>query len=431
MDRFYIITFGCQMNKYDSQLVREKLKNIGLKTADSPEEAEVIFLNTCTVRERAERKIIDTIRMLKRSNKEVFIIGCLAQVKKDRLLRSGADVVIGPRNYTQLERIWREYREGGERVFCEDRGFLEFDELPVKREIMPAEVSAFINIIQGCDKVCSFCIVPKTRGREVSRPCGDILKEALYLESKGIKEVCLLGQNVDSYHYAGIDFSDLLCLLDNNTSLYRIRFTTSHPADMSYKVIKTVKNSARITDWFHLPLQAGSTKVLRDMGRGYTKEEYIDIVRTIRNTLPEAVVTTDIMVGYPGEEEEDFLETLDVVRICEFDGAYTFMYSPRSGTPAALKETQVDEAEKGRRLRRLIEVTNETAYNRRRNMVGKVYEIMIEGPSRKNGDFSSGRTRGNIKGVVEGVYPPGSILRVKVERIKGLTPIMKLLERVV
>jgi tRNA-2-methylthio-N6-dimethylallyladenosine synthase len=419
--KFYIKTFGCQMNVYDSALVEQKLLDRGMVEADTPDDADIVIVNTCSVRKKAEIKAFDFIRTMKNRNKRVIVMGCTAQLLREKLLEEGADAVIGPRSYPDIEEIVSLKN----RISVEDKGYLEWSDLPIRRRIKPGQVSAFINIMQGCDRVCSFCVVPKTRGREVSRPHDDILREAKYLEKKGILEITLLGQNVDAYFDGKLDFSELLKFLDEKTGFYRIRFTTSHPTDMTFKVIETVKNSRRITDWFHLPLQAGSTKILGDMRRGYTKEEYIELIQNIRKYLPEAVITTDIMVGYPGETEEDFEETLEVVRRVSFDHAYTFIFSPRPGTRAARSKDQVDPETKGKRLRRLIDVVNEEALKRRFLMMGKSYDILIEGPSRKDPNFSAGRTRGNIKCIVEGNYAPGTILKGKVVDIKGLTPVIE------
>ncbi|RKY94831.1 MAG: tRNA (N6-isopentenyl adenosine(37)-C2)-methylthiotransferase MiaB, partial [Candidatus Hydrothermota bacterium] len=338
--KFFVRTFGCQMNVYDSELISELLLKEGLKESPSPEEADVILVNTCTVRQKAEERGHEYARFWKRRGKKVVILGCLAQQDKEKLL-DVADLVIGTRSYTLLPGTIKELLKKGEKaVLTEDRGLIDLTEVSLKRSPRLSSFSEFVTIMRGCDNFCSYCIVPYVRGREMSRPPEMILSEIKNLESRGIIEVTLLGQNVNSYFYGGTDFAELLEMIDKNTSLYRLRFTTSHPRDMSYKTIKTIMNSKRITHWFHLPLQAGSTKVLRLMRRGYTKEEYLDLVRTIRGLDPDASVTTDIMVGFPGEEEEDFLETLDVVEKAGFDHAYTFIFTKRPRTAAFyMKET--------------------------------------------------------------------------------------------
>jgi tRNA-2-methylthio-N6-dimethylallyladenosine synthase len=363
----------------------------------------------------------------KREGKVVVTLGCVAQLEGDKLLKVGSDLVIGPRNYDGIEEIFRQllkrrtikrvYRDGGNTLLCTD--------LPLRRKIGPDKFTAFLTIQEGCDKVCTFCVVPLTRGREFSRPPEDILSEAKLLEVQGILELTLLGQNVDSYFSKGKDFADLLELLDRNTGFYRIRFTTSHPADINFKVVKVIENSERITRWFHLPLQAGSTKVLREMKRGYTKEEYIELAMMIRRTLPDAVISTDLMVGFPGETNSDFEDTLDVVDKVRFEHAYTFIYSPRPGTVAAKRRDQVSLEVAGRRLRVLIERVNSIIEERRSRLINKYSEILIEGPSKKDPGWSSGKNEGNITCVVPGNYPPGTILRVKIVELRGLTPVGK------
>ena len=335
------------MNVYDSSLVGHELLDLGMEEVNTPDEADIVLVNTCSVRRKAEVKAFDFIRTMKNRGKKVVVIGCTAQLLKGKLVEKGADAILGPRSYLKLREIIRDLRKN---ILTEEIGYLEWTDLPLKREIKPNQVSAFINIMQGCDRVCSFCVVPKTRGREVSRLHIYILREAKYLEQKGILEITLLGQNVDAYFDGKYDFSELLQLLDRETSFYRIRFTTSHPTDMTFKVIETVRNSRRITDWFHLPFQAGSNRILKDMRRGYTKEEYIELAVNIRRYLPDAVITTDIMVGYPGETDEEFEETIDVVKKVSFDHAFTFIFSPRPGTRAQRNREQIDLETKKKRL---------------------------------------------------------------------------------
>ena len=426
--KFFIRTFGCQMNVYDSELISELLLKEGLKEAPSPGEADVILVNTCTVRQKAEERGHEYARFWKKRGKKVVILGCLAQQEKERLM-DAADLVIGTRSYTLLPKTIRELLgKGRKAVLTEDSGLIDLTEISLSRSPMLSGFSEFVTIMRGCDNFCSYCIVPYVRGRETSRPPEMIISEIKNLESRGIIEVTLLGQNVNSYFYEGTDFAELLDMIDRNTSLYRLRFTTSHPRDMLYKTVKTVMNSRRITHWFHLPLQAGSTRVLRLMRRGYTKEEYLDLVETIRKLDPEASITTDIMVGFPGEEEVDFLETLDVVEKAGFDHAYTFVFTKRPHTAAFYLKETLSPGEKGKRLRRLIDCLNKTIWHRRQRMLGRVYELLIEGPSRKDKRLSKGRTDGNITVVVTRELKPGMRVLAKVREIKGLTPIADVVE---
>ena len=405
------------MNVYDSELLRNMLEEEGFITVNSPEDADVVIVNTCAVREKPEERGIRYAKEAKRRGKKVILMGCVAQKRKEELL-DVADAVVGTREFHRVVDILKDWKFG---VLYTDFGSLTSYFHWRRKNI---SFSEFVTIQVGCDNFCSYCIVPYTRGREGSRPVDDILSELTYLESRGVKEVTLLGQNVNSYFYGGIDFAELLEVIDKKVEIPRIYFTTSHPRDISLKVIHTVKNSKRIMSWFHLPLQAGSTKVLMDMGRGYTKEEYIEIAGKIREIIPEATITTDIMVGFPTESEADFEETLDVVRKVKFDHAYMFIYSPRYPSKSAVVyRNDIPEEVKGRRLRRLIEEVNIYIKERRELMLGKEYEILIEGPSKKSRDYSRGKTQGNLTCIVPGIFDPGTFLKVKIKEIIGLTPL--------
>ncbi len=413
------------MNELDSELVAQKLRESGFVETSSPSKAELIIVNTCAVRQKAEERAKKYIWDWKRKNKTIIAIGCVAQVFSDELRRMGADLVFGPRSYDNLPRVLSELKVGcvPKGVFSDGEMAITFSDISLKREVSKKRFSAFITIQEGCDKVCTFCIVPKTRGREISRPPDKILKEAKILEEQGVVEITLLGQNVDSYYHKGTDFADLLKLLDESTSFKRIRFTTSHPADINYKVVKVIANSKRITHWIHLPLQAGSTTILREMKRFYTKEEFVELAKMIRREIPDVTISTDIMVGYPGETDQDFQDTLDVVESVEFDNAYTFIYSKRPGTPAALRQDQVPREVAGKRLRVLIDVVNRKMMKRRKLMLGNTFELLIEGASRKDREWSKGKTKGNITCVVPGRFKPGTFLDVKIVDIRGLTPV--------
>ncbi len=424
--KFYIRTFGCQMNVYDSELVREILLNAGFEEAKRPEDADVVLSNTCSVRQKAEERGVKFLKDQKRKGKITVMLGCVAQQHRREKRIPGVDLAFGTRSYQLLPHMILNFAKGIEpekRIFAEDYGLLELTDTPLKRKARG--ISEFINIMQGCDNFCSYCIVPFTRGREISRSAEHILKEALNLQSQGVVEITLLGQNVNSYYDGKFQFYQLLEYIDRNTDFLRIRFTTSHPRDITYKVLRAIADSRSITDWIHLPLQAGSTKILKLMRRGYTKEEYIEIARKIRKVLPEATITTDIMVGFPGETGEDFKETLEVVRTVEFDHAFTFIYSPRPGTAAARMKDDVPPETKGRWLRILIEEVNRIARKRREKMIGKFYEFLVEGESRKDSNLSAGRNRGFIKAVITEHFPPGTLLIGKVIDVKGLAPIVK------
>ncbi len=414
------------MNVYDSELVREILLQAGFEEVDSPEEADIVFSNTCSVRQKAEERGVKFLKDLKKRGKITVMLGCVAQQHKRDERIPGVDLAFGTRSYQLLPQIILNLSRGIEpekRIFTEDYGLLELTGAPLKRKAR--SISEFINIMQGCDNFCSYCIVPFTRGREISRPAEHILEEALNLQRQGVVEITLLGQNVNSYFDGKFQFYQLLEYIDKNTDFLRIRFTTSHPRDITYRVLRVIADSKSVTDWIHLPLQAGSTRVLKLMRRGYTKEEYIEIAKMIRKVLPEATITTDIMVGFPGETERDFEETLQVVRTAEFDHAFTFIYSPRPGTAAAKMKDDVSPETKGRWLRTLIEEVNRVARIRREKMIGKFYEFLVEGESRKDSNLSAGRNREFIKAVITEHFPPGTLLIGKVVDVKGLAPIVK------
>ncbi len=421
------------MNVYDSRLISESLRLAGFEEVNTPDEADIVLSNTCSVRQKAEERGVKFLRDFKKKGKITVMLGCVAQQHKRDQVLPGVDLAFGTRSYTLLPQYILDYLNGNTpetRILGGDFGLLELTNTPLRRRAV--WIQEYVNIMQGCDNFCSYCIVPFTRGREISRPSEHILKELINLQKQGVVEVTLLGQNVNSYFDGKFQFYQLLELLDRETEFLRIRFTTSHPRDLTYKVLRVIADSARITDWIHLPLQAGSTRILKAMKRGYTKEEYIEIANMIRKVLPEATITTDIMVGFPGETDKDFEETLDVVRKVKFDHAFTFIYSPRPGTLAAKLKDDTPNEIKGKRLRILIEEVNRIAHIQRTRMIGKFYDFLVEGESRKDKTLSAGRNRGFIKGVILGNYPPGTYLIGKVVDVKGLAPIvhpMKIIDK--
>ncbi len=426
MRKFHIKTYGCQMNVYDSRLMQELLSDHGFVPVENELDADVVILNTCAVRRKAEVKAIDHARYLRHRGKFVVIVGCVARERAQALVEDGsADAVLAHRAYVKLPEV---IEKGMQLVDVSDRHgtLLEFTPLPLRRR--KTTFSEFVTIMEGCDNFCSYCIVPYTRGREISRPAQDIVQEINNLERQGVIEITLLGQNVNSYFDGEHDFSALLDLVASKTSLYRIRYTTLNPRDVSIKMLRVIAHHLpRLTDWLHLPLQAGSTKVLRDMRRGYTKEEFIEMVENVRRILPEAVITTDIMVGFPTETEEDFLETIDMVRKVEFDHAFTFIYSPRPKTRAYRWEDLPYQI-KSARLRRLIEEVDRIARKKREAMLGKVFEVLVERPSEKDPSVAMGRTRGFIAVVLDRWVEPGEVVKAKITEIKGLTPIGKVVK---
>ncbi len=418
MLKFSIITFGCQMNEYDSKLIENLLIHDGMVKASDPETAEVVILNTCSVREKPEKKAIETAKYFKKRGKFVILTGCTAQQKGEELLEV-SDAVVGTRNFSLIPEIVKKKITNS--AFLDLKKVCTFNYLG--RSI--SKVLEYVVIQEGCDNFCTYCVVPYTRGREYSRSPEEILSELRYLEDQGVREVTLLGQNVNSYFYKGMDFADLLSLIDAEINISRIYFTTSHPRDMSKKVIRTVKGARVLKPWFHLPLQSGSTRVLKDMNRNYTKEEFISLCEYIRSEIPEASITTDIMVGFPTETEEDFLDTIDVVEKVKFDNAFMFIYSPRNPSAAYVKFKGkiLNESESNKRLRKLISVVNKNILERRKGMLGREYTVLVHGTSRKGRGFSKGKTENNITVVVRGTFLEGEFVKVKIVNIKGLTPI--------
>ncbi len=421
--RFSIITFGCQMNVRDSETMRSILINKGYEEKE-PEDADIIVINSCSVREKAANRAKTYVREFKRKGKKIIFAGCVAENEKDRIFEIGADAVLGTRKIHKIDRIIED--------LYKDKKIIEvgLDEVP-EFDFVPEPthpVTSYVNISIGCDNFCSFCIVPYTRGREITRSYYSILKEAKELIEKGSKEIFLLGQNVNSYfdNVTGFDFADLIYHLDKDLKgNYWIKYLSPNPRDFSYKVFNAIKNSEHISHWFHLPLQSGSTKILKRMKRDYTKEEFLDLCYYIREEFPDATITTDIIVGFPGEDEKDFEDTLDVVEKVRFEMAFMFKYSERPNTSARKYKDKIPEEEKNRRLQILIEKVNNIIEERRKEMLGRRFTLLIEGKSEKFEGCSGCKTRENIKGVIKGIYEPGKFLIGRVVEIKGHTPIFE------
>lgn len=446
--KVYIRTYGCQMNEYDSEIMAGLLENSGYHLTDNPEEAGVILLNTCYVREKVKHKIYSRLGELKKLKEEkpeliLGLCGCLVQKEPEEVLRRAPylDFILGTSNFYQLPQVLKKISENdnqeneltpppfplprGERIEVGGKRCTRIVRVEENRAIpegMPKlrkrRFSAFVSIMRGCDNFCSYCNVPYVRGREVSRPCKDILREIEELAQKGYKEVTLLGQNVNSYGKESrekVDFADLLGFIDQIEGLRRIRFTTSHPKDLSDKLLEKMAELDKVCEHLHLPVQSGSDKILSRMKRGYTREHYQNLVDKLRQAIPEIALTTDIIVGFPGEEEKDFQDTLDLVETVGFDGAFTFCYSPLKGTEAAQLEERIPEKTSGQRLRRLIEFQQKILLRKNEFLVGKEVEIMVEKISKKSPDELQGRTRTNKMVVFEGRKELiGNIISVKI-----------------
>lgn len=403
--KFIIRTYGCQMNEHDTEIMAGILSELGYTATDVTEEADVILLNTCAIRENAENKVfgeIGHLKPLKVNNPDVIIgvCGCMSQeesvVNKILAKHPQVDLIFGTHNIHRLPQLLQEAMFGKEmvvEVWSKEGDIIE--NLPRVRK---GNIQAWVNIMFGCDKFCTYCIVPFTRGKERSRLPEDIIQEVRQLASQGYQEITLLGQNVNSY---GKDFEDrnyrLADLMDEirQIGIPRVRFTTSHPWDFDDELIKVLAKGGNLVEHIHLPVQSGNNDVLKIMNRKYTREDYLTLVNKIKKAIPNVVLTTDIIVGYPNETEEQFQDTLSLVREVEYDSAYTFIYSPREGTPAAKMEDNVPLEVKRNRLQRLNAVVNELSARQNKKYKDKIVEVLVEGVSKKDDTVLSGHTRGN------------------------------------
>ncbi len=400
---YFIYTFGCQSNSADSEQLAAQLLQAGYSAASAPDEADLIILNTCCIRESAERKIYGKIGELKKlkiadPQRIIGVAGCLAQKDKEKLFAKAPhlDFVMGTFAVGHLLEHVNRVKENREHVLSVWEQADETQRL--RPSNLSGQISAWIPIMYGCNNFCTYCIVPYVRGRERSRPVNEILQEIAALAEQGIKEVTLLGQNVNSYGKEGdvkASFADLLRKADTIKGIERIRYMTSHPRDMNQQVIDVVKNSRSICEHFHLPVQSGNDSILKAMNRGYRIQDYRALVNAIRQTMPESSLTTDLIVGFPGETDELFNQTLEFVREMRFDAAYTFLYSPRSGTPAATMPEQIPSAVKKSRLQQLMDIQNEISLQINKQSEGKVVEVLVEGPSKNDSSAFVGRTRTN------------------------------------
>lgn len=424
MKKYLILTYGCQMNENDSQRLGGLLQKIGYEETDVMEEADAILLNTCCVRESAELKIygkIGEIKGLKRDKPSLIVgvCGCMAQKNQKALFKRAPhiDFVVGPNNLHDVPNIIAQIGEERKHILATDDGVnTESDHVPTVRK---QGMTAWVPIMYGCNNFCTYCIVPYVRGRERSRTIAEICAEIEGLAEDGCREVTLLGQNVNSYGKGTNegDFADLLRAVNEIKGIERIRYMTSHPRDMSQRVIEAVRDCEKVCDHFHLPVQAGSDILLKRMNRGYTTEYYRDLVRRIREANPNATLTTDLIVGFPGETDELFEETLAFVKEMRYDVAYTFLYSKRSGTPAAEMDEQVDIKVKKARLQKLMDMQNENSLELNQAYVGRTVEVMVEGPSKSDEQTWTGRTTGNkiILWPYVGTEKVGDLVNVRVD----------------
>lgn len=433
MKHLYIETYGCQMNVADSEVVASVMKMAGYEPCDSLDQADAVFLNTCSVRDNAEQKIIhrlEALNAMRRKGKHIIIgvLGCMAERVKDGLLNEhGADLVAGPDAYLSLPDLIAQAETGHKAMD------IELSLTETYRDIVPerycgSRISGFVSIMRGCNNFCHYCIVPYTRGRERSRDVESILREVRDLESRGYKEVTLLGQNVNSYCWNKEDgtkilFPQLLRIVAQAVPGMRIRFSTSHPKDMSDETLHVIAEEPNVCKHIHLPVQSGSNRILKLMNRKYTREWYLDRVAAIRRIIPDCGLSTDIFVGYCSETEEDHQLSLSLMRECGYDSAFMFKYSERPGTYASKHlPDDVPEETKIQRLEELIALQNELSAASNQKCIGKEYEILVEGVSKRSREQLFGRTEQNKVVVFDrGTHHPGEYVRVKITDASSAT----------
>ena len=404
--KYYIETQGCQMNEYDSNKMKDLLsKEMNFIDTDIKEDADILIVNTCSIREKAQEKVFSLLgkwRKLKDKKPDLVIgvAGCVASQESDAISSRApfVDMVIGPQTIHRLPQIYKKSLNSKKTLVDVEFPMIEkFDSLPVTSE---SKFSEFVTIMEGCSKYCSYCVVPYTRGTEVSRPLKDILTEIDNLVNNGTKEIVLLGQNVNAYHYEDdegnvINFGLLLFYISRNKAIKRIRYTTSHPNNFDEQTYLAYEKIPQLVSHLHLPIQSGSDRILASMKRGYTVLEYKSVIRRLKDIRPDITFSSDFIIGFPGETEEEFLKTIKLIKEIDFDQSYSFIYSKRPGTPAASLKDNVSMTEKKQRLNFLQETINELSKNKSKKMVGKEVEILIESISSKYNNMVTGRTKNN------------------------------------
>lgn len=421
--KLYIKTYGCQMNVYDSERMSEALSGEGYVPTDSPDDADMILLNTCHIREKAAEKVYSELGRYKglkaeKPDLKIGVAGCVAQAEGEEIMRRQpmVDLVVGPQSYHRLPELEAKARSG-ERAL--DTDFPEEDKFEHLKSRPKASrgPTAFLTVQEGCDKFCAFCVVPYTRGAEVSRPSSRVLDEARDLVERGVREITLLGQNVNAYHGAGTDgdwgLARLIYALADIDGLERIRFTTSHPNDMDDELIEAHANCSKLMPYLHLPVQAGSDKILKRMNRQHTAESYIKLMERLREARPDLHVSGDFIVGFPEETEEDFQDTLNLIKTVKYGSAFSFKYSPRPGTPAA-ERPQVPEDEKNDRLQRLQALLSQQQRELQDAMVGREVSVLFEKPGRQAGQMVGKSEYLHAVHVTADGLNPGDLRKVRI-----------------
>lgn len=422
---YYIETWGCQMNDLDSERLSGRLRLRGYRRVDDEQAADLILLNTCSVRDKAEQKVFSRLGHLRELKREkgsltIGVCGCLAQQEGEKILKRApwVDFVVGPGHVGNIDMVL----DGGARIalgFPEER---HYDLMAIDRS---STTKAYVTVMEGCNKNCTFCIVPTTRGREVSRPADQIVAEAEAAVAGGRVEIELLGQTVNAYRcpVTAKDFGGLLSDVARTAGVARLRFTTSHPSEVNDSMIAAMRDNANISRYLHLPVQSGSSRVLRRMKRLYTREKYLEVIGRIRAAIPEIHFSTDLIVGFPGETDDDFEETLSLIREVQYGSLFAFKYSPRPGTPALRLGDPVDEEVASARLTRLFEVHEAMKRERLESYRGRVLPVLVEGPSRHDPTKLAGRTDDNfvVNFTADLSTPAGSILGVRIDQAKHHT----------
>lgn len=403
--KYFTITYGCQMNESDSEKINGQLEELGYLPAEQMEEADIVILNTCSIRQNAEEKVygkIGEVKQLKDKNPHVLlgIAGCMAQENRRKLVQRMPiiDFVIGPYNIHNLHEIVTDKEAVGSHVVLTQMKPQRVRDYSLLKASRKSKIFAWVPIMQGCNKFCTYCIVPYVRGRETSRTIEDIKAEVISLAQDGYKEITLLGQNVNSYGLDfknNTDFSDLIRALDTVEGIKRIRYMTSHPRDMTKEMVDVMAASSKVVRHMHLPVQHGSNEMLKRMNRGYTVEHFYEMVDYIRERMPDVGFTTDLITGFPGETEEMHQATIALLKKVRFDSAYTFIYSPRRGTPAASMTNQISDEIKHRRLNEIMEVQNQISLEINKELEGQDIEILVEGPTKQDENHWFGRTSTN------------------------------------
>lgn len=437
--KFHIMTYGCQMNEHDSEKMSAMLNNMGYEFSPEMEMADLIIFNTCAVRENAELKVygnLGWVKSLKRKNPDLVtaVSGCMMQqehiVEEIRRQYPFVDLVFGTHNVHDLPRLLKKSFEDRRQVIevWESEGKI-IEGIPYERKV---GMKAYVNIMFGCNNFCTYCIVPYTRGRERSREPEHVIEEVRLLASDGVKEITLLGQNVNSYGKTldrPYDFADLLEAVSHVEGIERLRFMTSHPKDISDKLIEVIASNRKVCDYVHLPIQSGSNRILKMMNRVYTRENYLETIRKLKAKIPGVGLSTDIIIGFPGETEEDVALTIDLIREVGFDSAFTFIYSRREGTPAAKLADPVSEKEKHRRFEKMLKALNETVIEKNRQREGGVFEVLIEGVSKNDPEMLHGRTQENLVVTLKGDPSLiGSLVDVRIIRPKKFSLIGEIID---